>query len=79
MNDGHNIQKLENECENLRSQVDLLSTEKEELQELVNICNSEDIITFANGRFTDEMRKTVMDLVAHNMSINKLADVVKTV
>ena len=76
LNDGHNIQKLENECENLRSQV---STEKEELQELVDICNSEDIITFANGRVTDEMRKTVMDLVAHNVSINKIPDVVKTV
>ena len=60
LNDGHDIQKLENECENLHSQVDLLLTEKEELQELINICNSEDIITFANGRFTDEIRKTVM-------------------
>ena len=79
LNDGHNLQKLENECENLRSQVNLLSTEKEELQELVDICNSEDIITFANGRFTDEMRKTVMDLVAHNVSINKIPEVIITV
>ena len=37
LNDGYNLQKLENECENLRSQVNLLSTEKEELQELVDI------------------------------------------
>ena len=49
------------------------------MEELINICNSEELITFSNGRFSDEMRKTVMDLVAHNVSINKIPEVIKSV
>ena len=79
MNKGRNLEQLENECNDLKGNLNTLSTEKAELEELINICNSEELITFSNGRFSDEMRKTVMDLVAHNVSINKIPEVIKSV
>jgi len=37
------------------------------------------LITFANGKFTHEIRKCVMDLVSLNVSMTKVSDVMRTV
>ena len=56
-----------------------LDKEHRELEQLIDIVNSEEVTTFQNGRFTNELRKTVMELVSLNVSINKISDVIRVV
>ena len=56
-----------------------MKVENDELRQLIDILNSKQIITFANGRYSHEIRKCVMDLVSLNVSLNKASDVIRTV
>jgi len=71
--------ELEKDCNNLVSKVKELEEENNELEKLVEVLRDDDIITFANGRFTDEIRQVIMKLVSLNVSVNKVNDVIKAV
>ena len=79
INRGFDLHKLEKECHNLQSQVSTLNDENQELHELTTILNDKELVTFANGRFSDEMRQTIMTLVSKNVSLKQVNEVIKTV
>ena len=60
---GKDIIKLQKEYETLSKTFLDLHKEHRELEQLIDIVNSEEVTTFQNGRFTNELRKTVMELV----------------
>ena len=71
--------KFEEEFDNLTKQVKNLNEENKDLQQLVNLLNNEELITFENGRFNDDIRQAVMKLVGLNVSIKKIDLVIKAV
>ena len=56
-----------------------LEREHNEVHQLIEVVTSKDTVTFADGKFTNEIRRTVMQLVPLNVSINKISDVIKAV
>ena len=79
LSDGEGIAELEAECSSLKDEVSQLRAENRDLEQLVALCNSDEVVTFADGRFTDEIREVIMNLVALNVSINKVNDVIRVV
>ena len=76
---GKDIIKLQTEYDILHGNFLDLKREHKEVEQLIEVINSADIVTFADGRFTNEIRRTVMELVSLNVSINKISDVIKAV
>ena len=76
---GKDIIKFEREYDNLLKDFLELQKEHNELDQVIDIVNSEEVVTFQNGRFTNEIRRTVMELVSLNVSINKISEVIKVV
>ena len=76
---GKDIIKLQTEYDILHGNFLDLEREHKEVEQLIEVINSDDIVTFADGRFTNEIRRTVMELVSLNVSINKISDVIKAV
>ena len=66
------ITDLENRCE-------VLERENMELNQLIELVNDEEIVTFENGKYTDGVRETIMELLALNVSMNKVNNVIRTV
>ena len=57
------------EIDNLTMQVKNFNEENKDLRQLVNLLNNEELVTFENGRFNDDIRQAVMKLVDLNVSI----------
>ena len=74
---GKDIHKFEQEYDNLLKHFLELQKEHKELGQVIDIVNSEEVVTFKNGKFTNEIRRTVMELVSLNVSINKISEVIK--
>ena len=79
INRGFDLPKLEKECQELQSKVSTLRQENLELKELTTLLNDQELVTFANGRFSDEMRQTIMTLVSKNVSLKQVNEVIRTV
>ena len=56
-----------------------LEREHNEVHQLIEVVTSKNTVTFADGKFTNEIRRTVVELVSLNVSINKISDVIKAV
>ena len=66
---------LKEECEMLSKDVTDLNNENKELQMLISLLNYEVIVTFEGGRYRDEIREVVMELLSLDVSMNKMNDV----
>ena len=73
------IDELDKQYHLLESKVQLLNKENNDLEKLVEILQDDKLVTFADGRFTDETREVIMELVPLNVSINKVNDVIEVV
>ena len=69
---------MSEELENLREQVKFLERGKE-LQELNDLMEDDSILTFEEGSYNDCIRQTIMELLAQNVSMNKVSSVIRTV
>ena len=63
----------------LEQKTSLLLLEKTELNQLVNILNDDEIVTFENGRYCNGVRETIKELLSLNVSMNKVNEVIHTV
>ena len=73
------IDELDKQYHLLESKVQLLNKENNDLEKLVEILQDDKLVTFADGRFTDEIWEVIMELVSLNVSINKVNDVIEVV
>ena len=71
--------ELQKQCDVLLLKVDNLNAENNELEKLVALLQNDTVVTFADGRYTDEIREVIMELVSLNVSINKVNDVIEVV
>ncbi len=70
---------LEEEKKSLNKTLTFVEKREKELEELQILLESDTITTFAEGRFSNEIRELVIELYACNVSLNKVNDVIKAV
>ena len=63
----------------LRIKMNLLDQRNRELEQLFVLLESEEIETFHDGKYDDEVREVVMDLLCMNVGMNKVNKVIRTV
>ena len=79
----NNIDKIKDLLEDEKIELELhkkdIELKQKELEYLESILKDEKTQTFANGKYADEVRLTVMELLSMNVSINKVNAVIKVV
>ena len=63
----------------LEKRLQFIRKREKELHELQCLLESDTITTFAEGRYTNEIRELVMELYSCNVSLNKVNDVIQAV
>ena len=71
-NDQDQINLYEEQLKNLED-------ENRELEHLVALLEENGIVTFQDGRYCDEVRKVIMDLLSMDVSMSQVNNVIKTV
>ena len=54
-----------------------LEVENRKLEQLVPLFQDNELVTFVGGRYTDDIREFVMELLSLDVSMNKVNDVIK--
>ena len=70
---------LGNEIDNLEKEVKRFSSENKELLQLVSLLEKDEVKTFENGRYTNEVREVIMELLNLNVNISKINKVITSV
>ena len=70
---------LGEEIDNLEKEVKRLTSENKELLQLVSLLEKDEVTTFENGRYTNEVREVIMELLNLNVSISKINQVITAV
>ena len=53
-----------------------LELKEKELEYIESVLEDQSIITFSDGKYTDDVRQTIMELLSMNVSVNKVNDVI---
>ena len=61
----------------LENHIDKLMERNKQLNEVVQMLESEEVVTFKDGQYTDEIRETVMDLLSMNVTTSKVSKVIR--
>ncbi|XP_065659664.1 structural maintenance of chromosomes protein 2-like isoform X1 [Hydra vulgaris] len=78
-NNMKDVISLEKEVVSLYSKTNILKEENLELQKLVSLLDDDEVITFEDGRYSDDIRETIMKLLSMNVSMNSVNEVIKVV
>ena len=78
-NDLDTVNMYEKEMEELDNSVSILEKENKDLQKFIAILEDPEIITFENGRYNNEVREVIMELLSLNVSMSRVNDVIKCV
>ena len=70
---------MEDEVDTLETEVKRLTTENKDLQQLVSLIEKDEVTTFENGRYTNDVREVTMELLNLNVSISKINLVITAV
>jgi len=62
----------------LESSADELKEQNKELEQLTCLLKDETITTFDNGKYVDEVREVIMDLLSMKVSTSKVNEVIRT-
>ena len=73
------LKKNAKQIELLEAQISQLRKANSELEQLAELIEDPEIKTFADGKFTDEIREVIMQLVSYNVSLKQIDYVIKTV
>ncbi|XP_065648167.1 rho GTPase-activating protein gacN-like [Hydra vulgaris] len=78
-NNMKDVISLEKEVVSLYSKTNILKEENLELQKLVSLLDDDEVITFEDGRYSDDIRETIMKLLSMSVSMNSVNEVIKEV
>lgn len=77
---GENVESaFLDEISDLQKKIIILNRENKDLQELICLLQDKEVATFQDGRYCDDIRETIMELLNMNVSMNKVNDVIKLV
>ncbi|XP_077987620.1 uncharacterized protein LOC144442217 [Glandiceps talaboti] len=71
--------KIDTVTADLHQHIFQLQKDNTELQHLVDLLENDEIETFYEGKYRDEVREVVMDLLSLNVSMNSVNKVIRTV
>jgi E1A/CREB-binding protein len=74
-----NLTFLQSEVKELGAKVESLNKENIDLNGLLKLLEDEEIVTFERGRYSNDIREVIMELLSLNVSMNKVNDVIKIV
>ena len=77
--DVSSVKNLEDEVKYLGGKVNSLVNENKELQELLSLLEDDNVVTFEDGRYTNDIREVIMKLLSLNVSMKKVNSVIKVV
>lgn len=70
--------KLRREIESLKKEISCLDTDNAEMKDVVeSLLSSEEIATFENGKYTDDVRTCVYELLSLNVGVQNIAPVIR--
>lgn len=78
-NENNTFGSCERELAYLQTRINTLTNKNKELADLVDLLKDEEITTFKDGRYSDDIRITIMELLACNVSMAKVSKVMKVV
>ena len=61
------------------SQIDDLEKENRDLEQLLSLLEDKEIVAFQDGRYCEEVREVIMDLLSMDFRMNQVYNVIKTV
>ena len=72
--------KLCHEVESLRKEISCLDTDNAEMRDVLeSLISSEDIATFEGGKYTDDVRACIYELLSLNVGVRNIAPVIRCV
>ena len=74
-----NLQVSEKEYDELEKKLENMIAEYRELHDIISLMENDEIVTFENGKYKNEIHEVIMSLLSMNVSINKVNDVIRTV
>ena len=74
-----NLTFLKSEVKELSEKVESLNKENIYLNGLLELLEDEKIVTFERGRYSNDIREVIMELLSLNVSMNKVNNVIKIV
>ena len=78
-NNTKNVSDLRKEINELSNKVATLDNENKELNDLISLLEDSEIVTFQDGRFSNDIREVIMELLSLNVSMAKVNEVIKVV
>ena len=76
-NNGDN--ELLKQVVDYEEQITQLENENKELEQLVDLLQDDEIVTFQEGKYCDEVREVIMELLSMDVSMNQVNNVIKIV
>ena len=73
------LEESERELATMVEEVKKINAENLQLQQFINLMEDNEIITFKEGKYTNEIREVIMELFALNVFMNKVNDVIRVV
>ena len=77
--DIDSVKMLVNEVNHLTKEVDELRGENKDLNGLIALLQDDEIVTFQDGKYCNDVREVIMELLSLNVSMGKVNDVIKVV
>ena len=74
-----NLQVSEKEYDELEKKLENMVAENKELRDIISLMENDEIVTFENEKYKNEICEVIMSLLSMNVSINKVNDVIRTV
>ncbi|XP_065679669.1 uncharacterized protein LOC136094052 [Hydra vulgaris] len=74
-----NLTFLQSKVKELSAKLELLNKDNIYLNGLLKMLEDEEIVTFERGRYSNDIREVIMELLSLNVSMNKVTDVIKIV
>ena len=78
-NSNDQDQRLVDQINLYEEQLKNLEDENRELEQFVALLEENEIVTFQDGRYCDEVREVIMDLLSMDVSMSQVNNVIKTV
>lgn len=70
---------LVDEMRLLEEKLNILEEENRELSQLGTVLNSPEVIGFQNGRYTDDIRETIIELLQRNVAMRNVGPIIQII
>lgn len=77
--DATKADELKHEIKKLKEQINCFSSDNLELRESIESFLSEEVVTFEGGKYTDDVRTCIYELLSLNVGVKNVAPIIRCV